>query len=155
MIFQPHSASFELRRGRRSVQVIGKQQTPRFASVHRDANIPLIEEDTVPLVGGLHPAVLKPVGHYQDQPLRLVAYELAWLTQQPLQDCLPFQVFHLPPIEFLYVGAERLPFPSLGRRAFVLPAPFGKRQLLAFEKTSPTSEKFPRKTGDAKRKPLV
>ena len=37
---------------------------------------------------------------------------------------------------------------------YELPDPFGKRQLLIFEKTSPTSEKYPRKVGEPKKKPL-
>jgi len=38
---------------------------------------------------------------------------------------------------------------------YELPEPFGKRQLLIFEKTSPTSDKYPRKIGEPKKKPLT
>ncbi len=37
---------------------------------------------------------------------------------------------------------------------YELPEPFGKRQLLVFEKTSPTSDKYPRKVGEPKKKPI-
>lgn len=37
---------------------------------------------------------------------------------------------------------------------YELPEPFGKRQLLIFEKTSPTADKYPRKIGEPKKKPI-
>ena len=41
--------------------MIGEQQTPRFAIVHGDTDVPLIDakRDAVALIGGLHAAILK------------------------------------------------------------------------------------------------
>ena len=86
MIFQHRSASFELRRRRRSIQVIGKQQTPRLTVIQRNPDVTLVEDDAVAFVGCLYAAILKAVGHRQDNALRLVAHKLAALIQQPLQD---------------------------------------------------------------------
>jgi len=42
----------------------------------------------------------------------------------------------------------------INKHEYELPEPFGKRQLLIFEKTSPTADKYPRKVGEPKKKPI-
>ncbi|MFH1670263.1 MAG: RsmG family class I SAM-dependent methyltransferase, partial [Patescibacteria group bacterium] len=42
-----------------------------------------------------------------------------------------------------------------GQHKYELPESFGKRQLLIFEKTFKTSEKYPREIGIPKKKPIV
>ena len=80
--------------------MIGEQETPRLAVVHRDTDVPLVEDDAVALVGRLHPAILEPVGHYQDDPFRLVTHKLTLQVQQPAQDGLPLQVGQFDLVEF-------------------------------------------------------
>jgi len=42
----------------------------------------------------------------------------------------------------------------IGQHEYELGGKFGKRQLLVFEKTSPTKEKYPRKVGEPKKNPI-
>ena len=98
--------------------MIGKQQAPRLTVIHRDTDVPLVEDDAVTLVGCLHTSILEPVGHHQDNPFRLVAYELSSLVQQVVQDRLLLQVGQFDLVELFNIGAERFPFMPFGRGAF-------------------------------------
>jgi hypothetical protein len=69
----------------------------------------------------LHPAALKPIEDHQYDRFRLVPHEFPALVQQLLQDGLPLQVVYFDAVEFIYVGAERLTFPSPRRRTRVTP----------------------------------
>ena len=70
MIFHLCGASFELRRRRRSIDVIGEQQSPWFAVIDRDTNVPLVENDAITFVGCLDTAILEAVEDDQDDGFR-------------------------------------------------------------------------------------
>ncbi len=99
--------------------MVGKQQSPRFTVIHRDTDVPLVEDNAISLEGCLHTAILEAVKHYQDDSFRLVAHKFAALIQQPFQDSLPLQVVQFDLVEFLHIGIERFFFPFFGRRVCV------------------------------------
>jgi hypothetical protein len=104
--------------------VIGEQQSPRLTVIHRDTNVPLVENDAITFVGCLDTAILEAVEDDQDDGFRLMADKLSPLVQQLFQDRLSFQVVQFDLVEFLHIGTERLTCSFSGRRARVSSPPY-------------------------------